>query len=57
MFKIVLETSTRSDITVVTHEELLRLTDTDYEMFGDSKVRTAVDLKSVTWTRKFFDDV
>ena len=57
MFKIVLETSTRSDITVMTHEELLRLTDTDYEMFGDSKVRTAVDLKSVTWTRKIFDDV
>ena len=57
MFKIVLETSTRSDITVMAHEELLRLTDTDYEMFGGSKVRTAVDLKSVTWTRKIFDDV
>ena len=57
MFKIVLETSTCSDITVMSHEELLRLTDTDYEMFGGSKVRTAVDLKSVTWTRKFFDDV
>ena len=57
MFKIVLETSTGSDVTVVIHEELLRLTDTDYEMFGDSKVRTAVDLKSVTWTRKIFDDV
>ena len=57
MFKIVLETSTRSNIMVVAHEELLRLTDTDYEMFGNSKVRTAVDLKPVTWTRKIFDDV
>ena len=57
MFKIVLETSIRSDITVMTHEELLRLTGTDYEMFGDSKVRTGVDLKPATWTRKIFDDV
>ena len=57
MFKILLETSTRSDITVMTDEELLRPTGTDYEMFGESKVRTAVDLKPVIQTRKFFDDV
>ncbi len=54
---ILLGMSTRKDIRVVTDEERLRPIDADYQMFDNTKIRSAINWKPEITARKMFQDL
>lgn len=54
---LLLEMSTRNDITVATDTDRLRPIDADYQMFDNTKIRTAIDWKPEISARKMFEDL
>lgn len=54
---ILLGFSTRKDIKVVTDQERLRPIDADYQMFDNSKIRSAIDWKPQISARQMFADL
>jgi GDPmannose 4,6-dehydratase len=54
---ILLALSTRKDIKVVVDEERLRPIDADYQMFDNSKIRSAIDWKPEISARTMFKDL
>jgi GDPmannose 4,6-dehydratase len=57
VIEILLELSTRRDIKVVTDQERLRPIDADYQMFDNTKIRTAIDWRPEIPVRKMFSDL
>lgn len=57
VIKILLSFSTRKDITVVIDQERLRPLDANYQMFDNTKIRTAINWKPEISTRKMFEDL
>jgi len=54
---ILLALSTRKDIKVVVDEERLRPIDADYQMFNNSKIRSAIDWRPEISARTMFKDL
>lgn len=54
---ILLGFSTRTDINVVTDQERLRPIDADYQMFDNTKIRSAIDWKPEITASKMFEDL
>lgn len=54
---LLLEMSTRNDITVATDTDRLRPIDADYQMFDNTKIRMAIDWKPEIPARKMFEDL
>lgn len=54
---LLLEMSTRNDITVATDTDRLRPIDADYQMFDNAKIRKAIDWKPEIPARKMFEDL
>ncbi len=54
---LLLSMSTRQDIEVVTDEDRLRPIDADYQMFDNSKIRSAIDWKPEISAKKMFSDL
>lgn len=57
VIEILLGFSTRTDIKVVTDQDRLRPIDADYQMFDNTKIRSAIDWKPEIPTRKMFEDL
>ena len=57
VIEILLGMSTRKDIKVETDHERLRPIDADYQMFDNTKIRSAIDWKPEIPTRKMFEDL
>jgi len=57
VIEILLSMSTRKDIKVMTDEERLRPIDADYQMFDNTKIRTAIDWKPEISARNMFADL
>lgn len=57
VIEILLGFSTRTDIKVVTDQERLRPIDADYQMFDNTKIRSAIDWKPEITARKMFEDL
>lgn len=57
VIEILIGMSTRSDIQVVTDKDRLRPIDADYQMFDNTKIRSAIDWKPVIPVRKMFEDL
>lgn len=57
VIEILLGLSTRSDIKVVTDPDRLRPIDADYQMFDNSKIRSAIDWKPEIPVRQMFKDL
>lgn len=57
VIEILLGFSTRTDIKVVTDQERLRPIDADYQMFDNTKIRSAIDWKPEISARKMFEDL
>jgi len=57
VINLLLEMSTRNDITVATDTDRLRPIDADYQMFDNTKIRTAIDWKPEIPARKMFEDL
>ena len=57
VIEILLGFSKRNDIKVVTDPERLRPIDADYQMFDNTKIRTAIDWKPEISTRKMLEDL
>lgn len=57
VIEILLGMSTRSDIKVETDPDRLRPIDADYQMFDNSKIRSAIDWKPEIPARKMFEDL
>lgn len=54
---LLLNMSTRKDITVTTDEDRLRPIDADYQMFDNTKIRCAINWKPEITARKMFSDL
>lgn len=54
---LLLEMSTRNDITVATDTDRLRPIDADYQMFDNAKIRKAIDWKPEIPARRMFEDL
>jgi GDP-4-dehydro-6-deoxy-D-mannose reductase len=54
---MLLEMSTRNDITVATDIDRLRPIDADYQMFDNTKIRAAIEWKPEIPVRKMFEDL
>lgn len=54
---LLLGMSTRRDITVATDTDRLRPIDADYQMFDNTKIRTAIDWKPEIPARRMFEDL
>ena len=57
VIEILLGMSTRKDIEVVTDTDRLRPIDADYQMFDNTKIRSAIDWKPEIPARKMFEDL
>lgn len=57
VIEILLGFSTRTDIKFVTDQERLRPIDADYQMFDNTKIRSAIDWKPEITARKMFEDL
>ena len=57
VIEILLAMSTRKDIKVATDTDRLRPIDADYQMFDNTKIRTAIDWKPEITARKMFEDL
>jgi GDPmannose 4,6-dehydratase len=54
---LILSMSTRQDIKVVTDEDRLRPIDADYQMFDNTKIRSAINWKPEIPVRQMFNDL
>ena len=54
---LILSMSTREDIKVVTDEDRLRPIDADYQMFDNTKIRSAINWKPEIPVRQMFNDL
>ncbi|MBC2655643.1 GDP-mannose 4,6-dehydratase [Pseudomonas sp. MSSRFD41] len=57
VIEILLGLSTRTDIKVVADQERMRPIDADYQMFDNTKIRTAIDWKPEIPAKKMFADL
>lgn len=57
VIEILLELSARNDIKVVTDPDRLRPIDADYQMFDNSKIKSAIDWKPEIPVRQMFEDL
>ena len=57
VIEILIGFSARKDIKVVTDQDRLRPIDADYQMFDNTKIRTAIDWKPEIPARKMFEDL
>jgi GDPmannose 4,6-dehydratase len=57
VIEILLGFTTRTDIKVVTDQDRLRPIDADYQMFDNTKIRSAIDWKPEIPVRRMFEDL
>lgn len=57
VIEILLGFSTRTDIKVVTDQERMRPIDADYQMFDNTKIRSAINWKPEISAKKMFEDL
>jgi GDPmannose 4,6-dehydratase len=57
VIELLLSMSTRSDIKVVTDQDRLRPIDADYQMFDNTKIRSAINWKPEIPARQMFSDL
>jgi GDPmannose 4,6-dehydratase len=57
VIELLLSMSTRSDIKVVTDDDRLRPIDADYQMFDNTKIRSAINWKPEIPARQMFSDL
>lgn len=57
VIEILLGMSTRKDIKVVTDTDRLRPIDADYQMFDNTKIRSAIDWKPEIPAKQMFQDL
>lgn len=57
VIELLLGMSTRKDISVVTDDDRLRPIDADYQMFDNTKIRSAIDWKPEIPARQMFSDL
>ena len=57
VIELILSMSTRQDIKVVTDEDRLRPIDADYQMFDNTKIRSAINWKPEIPVRHMFNDL
>ena len=57
VIELILSMSTRQDIKVVTDEDRLRPIDADYQMFDNTKIRSAINWKPEIPVRQMFNDL
>ena len=57
VIELLINLSTREDITIETDSDRLRPIDADYQMFDNSKIKTFIDWKPEISTKKMFTDL